>query len=93
MDEKNTNAAAETKAGKADEKQAPVDYSRYMPTLNRIYRRGNSPSARRLQDGRDGAKGKTENKTDGKKDYSFWIVLGAFLIFALVYWVVKNQIL
>ena len=27
---------------------APVDYSRYMGTLNRIYRRNNNPNKKRL---------------------------------------------
>ena len=27
---------------------APVDYSRYMGTLNRIYRRNNNPKKKRL---------------------------------------------
>ena len=30
---------------------APVDYSRYMGTLNRIYRRNNNPKKKRLGDG------------------------------------------
>ena len=30
---------------------APVDYSHYMGTLNRIYRRNNNPKKKRLGDG------------------------------------------
>ena len=30
---------------------APADYSRYMGTLNRIYRRNNNPKKKRLGDG------------------------------------------
>lgn len=74
---------------------APVDYSRYMGTLNRIYRRNNNPKKKRLGDGITSLKqeqkpaepAKPEN---GKKDHSFLITLAVSIVFILVWWLVKK---
>jgi len=73
----------------------PVDYSRYMGTLNRIYRRNNNPKKKRLGDGITSLKqeqkpaepAKPEN---GKKDHSFLITLAVSIVFILVWWLVKK---
>jgi hypothetical protein len=73
---------------------APVDYSRYMGTLNRIYRRNNNPK-KRLGDGITSLKqeqkpaepAKPEN---GKKDHSFLITLAVSIVFILIWWLIKK---
>ena len=73
---------------------APVDYSRYMGTLNRIYRRNNNPQKKRLGDGILSLKqeqkpeepAKPEN---GKKDHSFLIMLAVSIAIILILWVIK----
>lgn len=78
---------------------APVDYSRYMGTLNRLYRRNNNPKRRRLGDGIASLKKDPEPaqapapdqpKEDGKKDHSFLIALAVSLGVILVIWALKN---
>ena len=73
---------------------APVDYSHYMGTLNRIYRRNNNPKKKRLGDGitslkqeqKPTAPAKPEN---GKKDHSFLITLAVSIAIILILWVIK----
>ena len=73
---------------------APVDYSRYMGTLNRIYRRNNNPKKKRLGDGILSLKqeqkpeepAKPEN---GKKDHSFLNTLALSIAIILILWVIK----
>lgn len=73
---------------------APVDYSHYMGTLNRIYRRNNNPKMKRLGDGitslkqeqKPTAPAKPEN---GKKDHSFLITLAVSIAIILILWVIK----
>lgn len=78
---------------------APVDYSRYMGALNRIYRRNNNPKRRRLGDGIASLKkdpdpaqapAPDQPKEDGKKDHSFLIALAVSLGVILVIWALKN---
>ena len=72
----------------------PEDYSRYMGTLNRIYRRNNNPKKKRLGDGILSLKqeqkpeepAKPEN---GKKDHSFLITLAVSIAIILILWVIK----
>lgn len=74
---------------------APADYSRYMGTLNRIYRRNNNPKKKRLGDGitslkqeqKPTAPAKPEN---GKKDHSFLITLAVAIAIILILWVIKK---
>ena len=69
---------------------APVDYSRYMGTLNR----NNNPKKKRLGDGITSLKqeqkpaepAKPEN---GKKDHSFLITLAVSIAIILILWVIK----
>ena len=73
---------------------APADYSRYMGTLNRIYRRNNNPKKKRLGDGRTSLKqeqkpavpAKPEN---GKKDDSFLLMLAQSIAIILIFWLIK----
>lgn len=77
---------------------APADYSRYMGTLNRLYRRNNNPKRRRLGDGitslkKDGSPAPdpaAQQNPDGKKDHSFLIALAVSLGVILVIWALKN---
>ena len=73
---------------------APQDYSRYMGTLNRIYRRSSSPRSKKLGDGIDSLKngGQTPQQppAGGKKDRSFQIVLAAVVVGAGLYWAVTT---
>ena len=72
----------------------PEDYSRYMGTLNRIYRRNNNPKKKRLGDGilslkqeqKPAEPAKPEN---GKKDHSFLITLAVSIAIILILWVIK----
>ena len=78
----------------AQESPKPEDYSRYMGTLNRIYRRNNNPKKKRLGDGILSLKqeqkpeepAKPEN---GKKDHSFLITLAVSIAIILILWVIK----
>ena len=78
----------------AQEPPKPEDYSRYMGTLNRIYRRNNNPKKKRLGDGitslkqeqKPTAPAKPEN---GKKDHSFLITLAVAIAIILILWVIK----
>ncbi len=78
----------------AQEPPKPEDYSRYMGTLNRIYRRNNNPKKKRLGDGitslkqeqKPTAPAKPEN---GKKDHSFLITLAVSIAIILILWVIK----
>lgn len=90
MDEnKKTEAAPEQEA-------APVDYSRYMGTLNRIYGR-NTTHRRRLGEGITSLKQPPKTgeqpapeKENGKKDHSFLITLAVCIGIILVLWVIKQ---
>lgn len=94
MDELNEKKTAADAPKEEQTSQAPADYSRYMGTLNRIYRRGNNnPNTRHLQDGVNGQNKTQPASSDGKKDYSFLITLAVVLIVALIYWLVKNFLL
>ena len=74
---------------------APADYSRYMGTLNRIYRHNNNPKKKRLGDGilslkqeqKPAEPAKPEN---GKKDHSFLITLAVAIAIILILWVIKK---
>ena len=81
----------------AETRQAPADYNRYMGTLNRIYRRGNNPRAKKLDSGIDslkkGAAAPQPAPANGKKDRSFWVTLATILVAALVIWLVKSFLL
>lgn len=92
MDEKKQNSPADTP------ETQPANYSRYMGTLNRIYRRGSSPRAKKLDAGIDSLKKNGQAQAqpapaEGKKDYSFWVTLGTILAAALVIWLVKTFLL
>ena len=73
---------------------APVDYSRYMGTLHRFYRRIYNPKKKRLgfgssslkQEQKPTAPAKPEN---GKKDHSFLITLAVSIAIILILWVIK----
>lgn len=85
-----------TPAGTPEAQPAPANYNRYMGTLNRIYRRGSSPQAKKLDAGIDSLKKNGQAQpapTEGKKDHSFWITLGTILAAALVIWLVKTFLL
>ena len=78
----------------AQEPPKPEDYSRYLGTLNRIYRRNNNPMKKRLGDGITSLK--KEQKTtapaepeNGKKDHSFLITLAESIAIILILWVIK----
>ena len=71
---------------------APVDYSRYMGTLNRIYRRNNNPQRKKLGDGigslKKGQQPAAPAPEPGKKDRSFLVVAGgAILLLAILYFI------
>ena len=75
-------------------KEAPKaeDYSRYMGTLNRIYRRNDDPKRKRLGDGigslKKGQKPAAPAPEPGKKDRSFLVVAGgAILLLAILYFI------
>ena len=65
----------------------PKNYSQYMGTLNRIYRRGNKPQAKKLGDGIGSLKkgADTQQSENGKKDHSFQIVMGAVVAVCMLY--------
>ncbi|MBU3820367.1 MAG: hypothetical protein H9864_08390 [Candidatus Faecalibacterium intestinavium] len=96
--EKRDEQREETPATTPGEPPAPADYSRYMGTLNRLYRRNNNPKRRRLGDGitslkKDGSPAPdpaAQQNPDGKKDHSFLIALAVSLGVILIIWALKN---
>ena len=50
---------------------APVDYSRYMGTLNRIYRRNNNPQRKKLGDGIGSLKQQSKEETAWRRYHLF----------------------
>ena len=71
---------------------APVDCSRYMGTLNRIYRRNNNPQRKKLGDGigslKTGQQSAAPAPEPGKKDRSFLVVAGgAIVLMAILYFI------
>ena len=71
---------------------APVDYSHYMGTLNRIYRRNNNPKRKKLGDGigslKKGQQPAAPAPEPGKKDRSFLAVAGgAIVLMAILYFI------
>lgn len=75
---------------------APVDYSRYMGTLNRIYRRNNNnPKKKRLGDGilslkQEQKPAEPTKPENGKKDHSFLITLAVSIAIILILWIIKK---
>jgi len=79
----------------AQEPPKPEDYSRYMGTLNRIYRRNNNPKKKRLGDGITSLKQEQKptapaEPENGKKDHSFLITLAVAIAIILILWVIKK---
>ena len=68
------------------------NYSQYMGTLNRIYRRGSNPQAKKLGDGIGSLKkgAEPQQPENGKKDRSFQIVMAAVVAVCMLYWVVTT---
>ena len=68
----------------AQEPPKPEDYSRYMGTLNRIYRRNNNPQRKKLGDGigslKKGQQPAAPAPEPGKKDRSFLVVAGGAIL-------------
>lgn len=79
----------------AQEPPKPEDYSRYMGTLNRIYRRNNNPQRKKLGDGitslKKGQQPAAPAPEPGKKDRSFLSFLavagGAIVLMAILYFI------
>ena len=76
----------------AQEPPKPEDYSRYMGTLNRIYRRNNNPQRKKLGDGigslNVGRQPAAPARGPGKKDRSFLVVAGgAIVLMAILYFI------
>lgn len=76
----------------AQEPPKPEDYSRYMGTLNRIYRRNNNPQRKKLGDGigslKKGQQPAAPAPESGKKDRSFLVVAGgAIVLMAILYFI------
>ena len=76
----------------AQEPPKPEDYSRYMGTLNRIYRRNNETGRKKLGDGitslKKGQQPAAPAPEPGKKDRSFLVVAGdAILLLAMLYFI------
>ena len=76
----------------AQEPPKPEDYSRYMGTLNRIYRRNNNPQRKKLGDGitslKKGQQPAAPAPEPGKKDRSFLAVAGvAIVLMAILYFI------
>lgn len=89
MDEKKKSEST------SEQTPASVEYSRYMGTLNRIYRRNNNPQKKRLGDGITSLKNENQSKEpavpeNGKKDHSFLITLGVSLAIILILWIIKQ---
>ena len=87
MDE-NEKKTAET----PQEPPKPEDYSRYMGTLNRIYRRNNETGRKKLGDGigslKKGQQPAAPAPEPGKKDRSFLVVAGGvILLLAILYFI------
>ena len=75
-----------------EEAPKPEDYSRYMGTLNRIYRRNNNPQRKKLSDGigslKKGQQPAAPAPEPGKKDRSFLAVAGgAVVLLAILYFI------
>ena len=76
----------------AQEPPKPEDYSRYMGTLNRIYRRNNETGRKKLGDGigslKKGQQPAAPAPEPGKKDCSVLVVAGgAILLLAMLYFI------
>ena len=76
----------------AQESPIPEDYSRYMVTLNRIYRRSNNPKRKKLGAGigslKNGQQPAAPAPEPGKKDHSFLAVAGgAIVLMAILYFI------
>ena len=76
----------------AQEPLRSEDYSRYMGTLNCIYRRNNNPQRKKLGDGitalKKGRQPAAPAPEPGKKDRSFLAVAGgAILLLAMLYFI------
>ena len=75
---------------------APQNYSRYMGTLNRIYRNSSNAQTKKLGDGigslKNGGQAPQEPPADGKKDRSFQMVLAAIVVGFGLYWVVTTAL-
>lgn len=76
----------------AQEPPRSEDYSRYMGTLNRIYRRNDDPKRKKLGDGigslKKGRQPAAPAPEPGKKDRSFLAVAGgAILLLAILYFI------
>lgn len=74
------------------EQSKPEDYSRYMGTLNRIYRRNDDPKRKKLGDGigslKKGQQPAAPVPEPGKKDRSFLVVAGgAIVLMAILYFI------
>lgn len=83
----------EKKTAEAPQEQPKSeDYSRYMGTLNRIYRRNDDPKRKKLGDGigslKKGQQPAAPVPEPGKKDRSFLVVAGgAILLLAILYFI------
>lgn len=75
----------------AQEPPKPEDYSRYMGTLNRIYRRNNNPQRKKLGDGITSLKRAAACRPYAgarQKDRSFLVVAGgAIVLMAILYFI------
>ena len=73
----------------AQEPPKPEDYSRYMGTLNRIYRRNNNPQRKKLGDGitslKKGQQPAAPAPEPGKKDRSFLVVAGGAIVLSALH--------
>lgn len=82
----------EKKPTEQEQQPEKVDYSRYMGTLNRIYRRNNNPKRKKLGDGitslKKGQQPAAPAPEPGKKDRSFLMVAGgAVVLMAILYFI------
>ena len=75
----------------AQEPPKPENYSRYMGTLNRIYRRNNNPQRKKLGDGitslKKGQQPAAPAPEPGKKDRSFLVVAGGAIVLMIILYV------
>ena len=73
----------------AQEPPKPENYSRYMGTLNRIYRRNNNPQRKKLGDGigslKKGQQPAAPAPEPGKKDRSFLAVAGGAIVLSALH--------
>ena len=84
----------EKKTAEAPQEQPKSeDYSRYMGTLNRIYRRNDDPKRKKLGDGigslKKGQQPAAPAPEPGKKDRSFLVVAGGALVLMAVLYFIK----